>query len=111
MNPVRFLTKDVKGSSPQYSPDGSFIAFTYKKEEDLTQVWAIPVTGGEMIQLTQAKNDVNYFRWQPDGQGIAYLSKEPESARELELKERGYDFIYYEENLKNNQLFIIRFDT
>jgi len=24
---------------------------------------------------------------------------------------RGYVFIYYEENLKNNQLFIIRFDT
>ncbi|MFC2101812.1 S9 family peptidase [Bacteroidota bacterium] len=105
------LFEGVKVGSPQYSPNGSFIAFTHKKEENLTQVWAIPAAGGEMVQLTQARNDVNYFRWQPDVLGIAYLSTAPKSTRELELKERGYDFIYYEENLKNIQLFLIRFDA
>lgn len=108
-NPL--FDKDVKGSSPRYSPDGSFIAFTYKKEEETTQVWGMPASGGEMVQLTRAENDVSYFRWQPDGQGIAYLSKEAKSTREVELEKRGYGFIFYEENLKNNQLFIIRFDA
>jgi len=108
-NPL--FEKVVKGSSLRYSPDGSLIAFIYKKEKDPKQVWGIPASGGDIVQLTHAKGDVNYFRWQPDGQGIAYLSKEPKSARELELKKRGYDFTYYEENLKNNQLFIVRFET
>jgi len=108
-NPL--FEKVVKGSSLRYSPDGSLIAFIYKKEKDPKQVWGIPASGGDIVQLTHAKGDVNYFRWQPDGQGIAYLSKEPKSARELELKKRGYDFTYYEENLKNKQLFIVRFET
>ncbi|MBC8315435.1 MAG: S9 family peptidase [Bacteroidales bacterium] len=103
--------KDMKVSSPRYSPDGSFIAFTHKKEKDPSQVWVMPAAGGDTIQLTHAKNGVTYFRWQPDGQGLAYLSTTPRSATELELKKRGYDFIYYEEDLRNNQLFIIRFDT
>ena len=103
--------EDIKVGSPRYSPDGSYIAFTYKKEKDHKQVWAIPADGGDTVQLTHAKNDVNYFRWQPDGQGIAYLSTTPRSVREIELKKRGYDFIFYEENLKKNQLFVIRFDT
>jgi dipeptidyl aminopeptidase/acylaminoacyl peptidase len=103
--------EDIKGGSPHYSPDGSFIAFTYKKEDGHTQVWGMPAAGGEMVQLTRADNDVSYFKWHPDGQGIAYLSKEPKSERELELDERGYGFIFYEENLRNNRLFTIRFDT
>ena len=103
--------EDVKASSPRYSPDGSFIAFTLKKEKDTKQVWAVPVNGGDTIQLTHAKNDVNYFRWLPDGQGIAYLSRSPKSERELELKKRGYNFIYYEENLKDNELFVSHFDS
>lgn len=108
---IPLFEDSIKGGSPQYSPDGSYIAFTYKKEEGHRQVWAKPVAGGDMVQLTKAESDVNYYRWLPDGQGLAYLSAEPKSARELELKERGYDFIFYEENLKNNQLFLTRFDA
>ena len=102
--------EDVKGSAPLYSPDGTYIAFI-KKEKGANQVWVLPADGGEDVQITQAKTSVTYFRWQPDGKGIAYLAKEPLTAREIELKKRGYDFIFYEENLKNNQLFIVRFDT
>lgn len=100
---------ETKGSSPQYSPDGSFIAFIYGKDDGHKQVWAIPAAGGEMVQLTRAGNDVNSFRWHPDGQGLGYLSFTPKSPRELELEKRGYGFIFYEENLKNNRLFYLRF--
>lgn len=105
------FAENMKGGSPQYSPDGSFIAFTFKKKGELTQVWAMPTAGGDTVQMTQAKNNVKTYKWLPDGKGLAYLASEPKSAKELELKKRGYNFIYYEENLKNNQLFIIRFDS
>ena len=105
------FAENMKGGSPKYSPDGSFIAFTLKKKGELTQVWAMPTAGGDTMLLTQAKNNVKSYKWLPDGTGLVYLSSEPKSAKELELKKRGYDFIYYEENLKNNQLFVIRFDS
>lgn len=101
---------DFEGGSPQYSPDGSYIAFTHKPEEGKTQVWAMPVAGGDMVQLTDADNGVISYKWQPDGKGLAYLSREPDTEKEKELKERGYGFIFYEENLKNNRLFHLSFD-
>jgi dipeptidyl aminopeptidase/acylaminoacyl peptidase len=100
----------VKGSSPLYSPDGSAIAFI-KKEKGVNQVWVMPADGGKDVQITKAKTSVTYFRWQADGKGIAYLAAEPMTDKEIELKKRGYDFIYFEENIKNNQLFLVRFDT
>ncbi len=39
-----------------------------------------------------------------------YLVTAQNTTRELELKKRGYDFIYYEENLKNNLMFLVKFD-
>ncbi len=102
---------DVKGRSPLYSPDGSNISFLYKKEDGQTQVWVMPVGGGGMKQLTRAENGVNDYKWFPDGKGVAYLSTEPKSEKELELEKRGYDFIFYEENVKNDRLFTLRFDA
>jgi len=106
---VPLFEQGVKGSSPRYSPDGSHIAFI-KKQKGISQVWVMPAEGGELVQLTDAKNNVKYFRWQPDGKGIAYLAVAPMSAKEIELKKRGYGFIFYEENLKNNELYVINFD-
>ena len=105
------FTDDLQGSSPRFSPDGSYIAFLFKNEEGQRQVWAMPAGGGDMVQLTQAANDVNEFKWHPDGQGIVYLSAEPKTDRELELEKRGYDFIFYEENLRNDELFTVRLDA
>jgi len=105
-----FFPEDIKGSSPRYSPDGKYIAFLTKKEDEPRQVWAMPSAGGDPMQLTHADNDVSYYQWHPDGQGVAYLSMEPKTEKEKELQKRGYDFIFYEENLKNNRLFSIRFD-
>ncbi|NOR86124.1 MAG: prolyl oligopeptidase family serine peptidase, partial [Bacteroidales bacterium] len=101
---------DIKASSPQYSPDGSMIAFLYKIEDEKKQVWVMPNEGGEMKVLTDAENGIRSFKWQPNGKGIAYLSSQAKTEREQELKERGYGFIFYEENLKITELFMVVFD-
>lgn len=99
-----------KASSPQYSPDGKYVSFIHKKEGEKSQVWAMPVEGGKMIQLTNASNGVISYKWYPNGKGMAYLSREAKTEREIELAERGYDFIFYEENLKKNELFNVVLD-
>lgn len=100
---------EIKGTSPQWSPDGTMIGFLYSKGGAPTQVWAHPVSGGEMVQLTKAKSDVNAFKWNPSTGGLAYLSSQPKTDKEKELEKRGYGFIFYEENLKNNNLFVCEF--
>ncbi len=99
-----------KGGSPHYSPNGSHLAFTYTEEGGKRQVWLMPVNGGEKIQVTNAKNGVSSYKWQADGLGLAYLSMQAKSEKELDLKERGYGFIFYEENLKIKELYSVKFD-
>lgn len=103
---VPLFPEGVSGSSPRWSPDGKHVGFLYKGEGDLRQVWSLPAGGGEMARLTDSESDVSSFRWHPGGSGIAYLAMTPESEKQKELKKRGYGFIYFEENLRNTNLYI-----
>lgn len=100
----------IRGTSPRYSPDGSMIAFIRSTEKDGRQVWAMPAGGGEVRQLTSATGGISDFRWQPGHRGMAYLEEAAETEREKELERRGYGFIFYEENLKDLNLWIASFD-
>jgi len=102
--------RDIKGSSPSYSPDGSRIAFLHKAEgSDFTQVWSMDLEGGDLKLKTMADNHVSSYRWQPGSRVIAYRSKEAATAKEQELNRRGYGFITYEENLKNVHLYLAQY--
>jgi dipeptidyl aminopeptidase/acylaminoacyl peptidase len=109
-SPEPLFSGDIKGRSPQYSPDGEHIGFLYAEKEGPSQVWMMDLAGKQMKKLTHEASGVSSFQWQPGKQGIAYLTSSPETAREKALKDRGYDFIYYEENLKNSHLHLAWFD-
>ena len=107
-----FITGKVSVSSIRWSPDGSQIAFRDKRGDNkFTQVWAIPFKGGEASQLTHAKSSVAEYRWHPDSRHIAYVAETPKTEREKTLEEKGYDFIYFEENLKDRNLYVVNLDT
>ncbi len=102
-----FITGKVNISSPQWSPDGKFIAFlTRRGEKAKTQVWLLPVDGGEARPITHCRSGVLYFRWHPSGKQIAFIATTPLTKREKKLKELGYGFIFFEENLKPRNLFL-----
>ena len=102
-----FISGPVSVSAPAWRPDGDMISFRLKRGEDtFTQVWGIPLHGGEARQLTRAHSSVLLYRWQPDGRAIAYVATTPVAAHEKELTEKGYGFIFYEENLKDRTLYI-----
>ncbi len=66
-------------ADPQISPDGRTIAFVvteFNKKENSSNsnIYLIPVGGGEMRQLTTAKRANHSPRWSPDGRTIAFIS-------------------------------------
>ena len=103
-----FITGKVTIRSPQWSPDSAQIAFlTTRGQNTLSQVWTIPVGGGEAAQITTSDTDVLAFRWHPTGDKLGYIAITPSSKKEKELQKRGYGFVTYEENLKHRNLYLI----
>lgn len=102
-----FVTGETSAGSPQWHPKGASIAFlSARGEKSKTQVWVIPVDGGEAYAVTDSKSNVSAFRWHPDGERIAYVTTDPETKREKTLDEKGYGFVYFEENLKHRNLYL-----
>jgi dipeptidyl aminopeptidase/acylaminoacyl peptidase len=107
-----FVTGKVDASSPRWSPDGRSIAFLSSRGDDEErQVWVIPADGGEAVQITDSKTSVASFRWHPSGESIAYIATTPPTDRESKLKDKGYGFIFYEENLKDRNLYLVDVKT
>jgi dipeptidyl aminopeptidase/acylaminoacyl peptidase len=85
----RFATSPKEDRSPNWSPDGKRLAFLSNREER-TQIYAMPVDGGEAVALTKGKMDVESFNWSPDGRQISFLATEPKSEAE-EKREKDKD--------------------
>lgn len=65
-------------SSPQWSPDGRFLAFSSSRPGKAkgSQVWVLDRRGGEARQVTDVKQDLNDFRWSPDSKQLLLTLRE-----------------------------------
>ena len=64
--PRRLTTHEANDTSPAWSPDGRYILFLSSRG-DSTQVWRLPVNGGEAQPVTDLPLDVGTFRVSPTG--------------------------------------------
>lgn len=77
----RALTRTPGDSEwqPEWSPDGSSIAFLADRgEEGVTQLWLLPAAGGEAEKLTDFPGGVQDYAWAPDGRRLAVIARDPE---------------------------------
>ncbi|MEE9573675.1 MAG: S9 family peptidase [Candidatus Neomarinimicrobiota bacterium] len=104
---IPFIAGEVNVSSIKWKPDGTQISFKMKRGKNaVTQVWAISANGGEASQITHSDSAVISYQWHPIEDKIAYTALTPLTTKEKMLKDKGYEFIYFEENLKNRNLYI-----
>jgi dipeptidyl aminopeptidase/acylaminoacyl peptidase len=81
----RVLTYDRKGlADPAFSPDGTRLAFIADQgsgDDARSQVFIMPLNGGDARPITDAKEGVDQFAWRPDGKAIAYAAAESKPER------------------------------
>jgi dipeptidyl aminopeptidase/acylaminoacyl peptidase len=125
------LTRGKKSSdAPEWSPDGRWLAFITEREGNAIvpaggekkegkdekkegegkpaarQIWVISPEGGGAWQLTQQETDIGGFHWSRDGKRIAFAAPSAESKSEKERKEKYSDYEVYEEDFRQNQLWV-----
>jgi dipeptidyl aminopeptidase/acylaminoacyl peptidase len=107
----QLTTHPARDASPLWSPDGSAIFFLSNRTGS-SQVWKIPVTGGEAVQVTSLALDVDNLVVSPDGKHIAFsvevfpgLSIEETAARLAENAKRKSTGMTFD------RLFVRHWDT
>ncbi|MBZ5653041.1 MAG: winged helix-turn-helix domain-containing protein [Acidobacteriia bacterium] len=71
--PERLISSTRMESGPQFSPDGSKIAFESTRS-GAYEVWMCRSDGSGLVQLTHFNSVTGTPRWSPDGQQIAFDS-------------------------------------
>ncbi|MEK7833440.1 MAG: S9 family peptidase, partial [Acidobacteriota bacterium] len=71
-------------SSPRFSPDGKYLAFTSSRKGPAkgSQVWLLDRSGGEAVQLTDVKGRLQGYEWSPDSKRLALTVGDPDPEAE-----------------------------
>lgn len=75
-DPVQLTFGDKNDGQPQWSPDGKQILFV-RMEGERSQLWLLPLSGGEAHVITNSEYGVGNPRWSPDGKKILYSASIP----------------------------------
>ena len=80
--------------SPQWTPNGDISYLFRNKDFDKnTQIYIIPIDGGEPSILTIHDQGIISYKWSPDGKWIAFTSKDAMSEKRRKDISYGYDMI------------------
>ena len=99
--PYRYIGDDGGGDF-QFSPAGSRLAFI-RSVNDESQLFLLPTTGGEAVQLTEHETSISSYAWSEDGSKIIFVAPEPTADEEEKAREAGYDAIFVDEGPNGQQ--------
>ena len=106
---AQYTRGNKSATSPSFSPDGRWLAFTSSRS-DTAQVWVMPVDGGEAEQVTNAPGGVASFAWSPDGETIAYRMADPDTEEEKKAKEERRYVEVVDQDFSHAHLYVIPFE-
>jgi len=117
------LTHSGHDSEAKWSPDGKWIAFLSErktsteksgdpdsdskdKDEETSQIYLIPTTGGEAFPITQGEEEVHDFAWSTDSQAIFFATRQPWSkSQKDDYKKEWKDVVQYRTAERGDTIF------
>ena len=105
-NAIQLTKGDKNSSNPKWSPDGKWIAFTSSRDSK-TNLYVLPVAGGEAEKITDVKTNVGDYDWSRDGKMIAFIMIDAADDKEEKNKKAKNDWYFMDEEVKQNRLFVL----
>ncbi len=98
----RLTSHPENDSNPRWMPDGKSVLFVSKRS-DTSQIWRIPIDGGEAVQLSDLALDVSSLIVSPTGEHIAFAMEVFVDAESIEETKKRLDET--EENKATGRLY------
>lgn len=107
--PPRRLTYGPRADAqPRWRPDGCAFAFLSDRDKGgSSQVYLLPLDGGEARRLTQMKTGVASMQWSPDGKRIAFLARDGDTEEEEKRKKEKDDAVRVDRDYKFTRLWVV----
>jgi dipeptidyl aminopeptidase/acylaminoacyl peptidase len=103
----QYTRGDKSASAPEWSPDGTMIAFLSDREKDgERQVWMMMADGGEAWSVTSHKGGVSGFRFSPDGKRLVLTATDQPAKDEEDRKKVKDDTMVIDRDLKMTHLWL-----
>ena len=103
----QFTRGDKSATAPEWSPDGTMLAFLSDREKDgERQVWMMNADGGEAWSVTSHKGGVTGFRFSPDGKRLVLTAVDQPDKDEEDRKKLKDDTMVIDRDLKMTHLWV-----
>ena len=112
----RRLTHDRRDVSfPRWSPNGDHLGFLALGTNAKAQIFVMPMTGGDAVEITKSPTGVQQFAWRPDGRMIAFAAADEPAKKSGEERfndsfEVGNDDFLVRAEPMPTHLWLIAFD-
>lgn len=106
------LTRDIDSTYPLWSPNSSNIGYLSPVGDDRkNQIFVKSIDGDSGGQITDVKEGVSNFKWEPTGKGFYYISQSKESERIKKRKEQYGEFQHIGKDYRNDCLYYIEIEN
>ena len=103
----QYTRGDKSATAPEWSPDGTMLAFLTDREKDgERQVWMMMADGGEAWAVTAHKGGVSGFRFSRDGKQLLLSATDQPSKDEEERKKVKDDTMVIDHDIKMTHLWL-----
>ena len=95
-------------SNPVFSPDGARLAFlSTRTDPEHTEIFLIPLDGGEATKVGKLKGALTNLQWSPDGTELSVLRRQPETKKRKKQNKKLDDAIVVEAEPRFNRLLLL----
>src|SRR6185369_16201019 len=109
--PRQYTRGEKNATAPEWSPDGTMLAFLSDREKDgERQVWMMNGDGGEAWSVTAHKGGVTGFHFSPDGKRLVLTAVDQPNKDEEDRKKVKDDTMVIDHDIKMTHLWVFDID-